>query len=356
MVIAALISVGSVLAGCSTSSTSSGTTTTPSVTQGKPVPSSGCKKPVAASVTDQRNELTVSDTTRWYLLTTPAPSTPSATSPKGTTPIPRPVVVDFHGLSEGATLHSVTAQFGQLGQKDGFIAVYPNGTGTPVQWDVSPTQTPNPDIEFVQALLTSLESNYCVDISRVYASGLSDGAFMVSLLACEMSTRFAAIGAVAGLQLPNPCHPSRKVPLISFHGTQDPILFFNGGIGYGVLNKALGTNYSAGDSASTTTTLPPDLTGKGVPATVQAWAVKDGCSRKFTDKKISSEVIQRTYSCPPNVDIVFYIVLGGGHSWPGSAFSKSVSGVTGFTTFQIKATETMWTFFQRFQLPLKTTP
>jgi len=30
--------------------------------------------------------------------------------------------------------------------------------------------------------------------------------------------------------------------------------------------------------------------------------------------------------------------------------------VTGFTTFQIKATETMWTFFQRFQLPLKTTP
>ena len=224
MVIAALISVGSVLAGCSTSSTSSGTTTTSSVTQGKPVPSSGCKKPVAASVTDQRNELTVADTTRWYLLTTPAPSTPSATSPKGTTPIPRPVVVDFHGLSEGATLHSVTAQFGQLGQKDGFIAVYPNGTGTPVQWDVSPTQTPNPDIEFVQALLTSLESNYCVDISRVYASGLSDGAFMVSLLACEMSTRFAAIGAVAGLQLPNPCHPSRKVPLISFHGTQDPIL------------------------------------------------------------------------------------------------------------------------------------
>ena len=155
MVIAALISVGSVLAGCSSSSTSSGSTTTSSVTQGKPVPSSGCKKPVAASVTDQRNELTVSDTTRWYLLTTPAPSTPSATSPKGTTPIPRPVVVDFHGLAEGATVHAVTTQFGQLGQKDGFIAVYPNGTGTPVQWDVSPTQTPNPDIEFVQALLNS---------------------------------------------------------------------------------------------------------------------------------------------------------------------------------------------------------
>jgi polyhydroxybutyrate depolymerase len=48
--------------------------------------------------------------------------------------------------------------------------------------------------------------------------------------------------------------------------------------------------------------------------------------------------------------VVFYIILGGGHAWPGSAFSRSISAITGFTTFQVDATTTMWSFFKRFAL------
>jgi len=65
---------------------------------------------------------------------------------------------------------------------------------------------------------------------------------------------------------------------------------------------------------------------------------------------LSSQVILRTYACPPKTSVTFYIIVGGGHAWPGSTFSQSISKITGFTTFQINATTTMWSFFQRFRL------
>lgn len=109
------------------------------------------------------------------------------------------------------------------------MAVFPNGTGSPVAWNTSTSTNPNPDLEFVTAMLNQLESTLCIDTSRVCASGFSLGSFMVSLLACTMSSRFTGIAAVSGLQLPTPCRTARHVPIIASDGTADPILFFNGG-------------------------------------------------------------------------------------------------------------------------------
>jgi polyhydroxybutyrate depolymerase len=313
-----------------------------------PVPSPGCKLAPTPSVTNQRQDIEISGTDRWYLLSTPDPSTPSAVESGASSPLPRPLVLDFHGLAEGAVIHSTTTQFGTLGQKDGFIVAFPNGTGSPVQWNTTTKGSTNPDLQFVAAMLSHIEATQCIDTSRVYASGFSDGAFMVSQLACTMSTTFAAIAAVSGLQLPKPCPTKRRVPIITFHGTADPILFFNGGIGTATLNKLLGRGGTG--SSTTTTTRPANLNGAGYPATVRAWAQKDGCSPRATNTRISSQVILRTYRCPAKTAVQFYIVIGGGHAWPGSAFSKSISNFTGFTTFQINATDRIWAFFQRFQL------
>jgi polyhydroxybutyrate depolymerase len=46
-----------------------------------------------------------------------------------------------------------------------------------------------------------------------------------------------------------------------------------------------------------------------------------------------------------------YIVVGGGHSWPGSDFSASIAQVVGPTTFDIDATALAWDFFSRFSVP-----
>jgi polyhydroxybutyrate depolymerase len=199
-------------------------------------------------------------------------------------------------------------------------------------------------------MLSQLEAQLCIDTSRVYASGLSDGSFMVSLLACTMSSRFAAVAAVSGLVLPKPCRPTRRVPVLAFNGTADPILFFNGGVGTGTLNRALGHGGPTSSSTSTTAPVHVNLNGPGFPATVKAWARKDGCNPHATDTRTSSQIILRTYRCPPRTDVEFYIIIGGGHAWPGSKFSQAISAVTGYTTFQINATDVIWAFFQRFQL------
>ncbi len=324
---------------------------------GAPVPSPGCHATPTPAVTNQRQNIEVDGMARWYLLTTPSPSTPSPTRPTATAangrrgPVPRPLVVDFHGIGEGAILHAATTGFGTLGQRDGFVAVFPEGSGTPVGWDTTDQAGTNPDLEFVNALLRQVEATECIDTSRVYASGFSLGSFMVSLLACTMSNRFAAIGAVSGLQMPRPCHTTRRVPIITFHGTADPILFFNGGVGTGLLQRLFGGSASSTSGPSTTTTTQPvRLNGPGVPATVRSWAVKDGCNPKPMDTKVASRIIFRTYACPARTSVQFYIVIGGGHAWPGSKISQSISSITGYTTFQISATAKMWSFFERFRL------
>ncbi len=348
------------LAGCSSSVASgSGSASTPStlsaatatVAPGAPVPSAGCALAPSGPATDQRGTIDVGGVPRWYLLDTPSPTTPSPTDHNRPTPgraIPRPLVVNFHGLIEGAVIQSQTTMFGVLGQRDGFDVVFPNGTGTPVQWDYSATSHPNPDLAFVTAMLDHLESTLCIDTSRVYASGLSEGSFMTSLLACTMANRFAAVAAVSGLIVPTPCIPARPVPVLAFNGTADPILFFNGGVGTATLNRVEGKTSSA--SPATTVPVKVNLHGPGFPANVKTWAGKNGCDPHSTDTRIASQVILRRYKCPPGTAVEFYIILGGGHSWPGSKFSQEVSSVTGFTTFQINATDLIWGFFEHFRL------
>ena len=299
--------------------------------------STGCSAPAPSQATGQAETLMVDGVPRTYLLFTPPPRR---------RPVPQPLVLDFHGLGEGDQIHALTTQMGQLGQRRGFVTAFPQGTGSPVAWDTSAAAAPSADLAFVSDLLATLEATNCIDTSRVYASGLSDGAFMVSLLACTSSTRFAALAAVSGLINPSPCHPARRVPLIVFHGTADPILYFNGGIGAGVLNHAL-----SGGPAVSTTTVAPRLHGPGVPATVQAWAVRDGCAPRPRDTPIHPHVVLRTYRCPAGVAVAFYIILGGGHAWPGSQFSQKIAGITGPTTFEVDGTATIWRFFQRYRLP-----
>jgi polyhydroxybutyrate depolymerase len=57
-----------------------------------------------------------------------------------------------------------------------------------------------------------------------------------------------------------------------------------------------------------------------------------------------------TFSCPAGAEVELYTTEGGGHSWPGSEFSKQVAAVVGKTTDTISANELMWEFFQAHPL------
>jgi polyhydroxybutyrate depolymerase len=350
-VVASLVALGVVASACSQSSPAALSKTSESKTTGDsgrstgaatvatvaPRPSPGCASAPQAELTLAKRTLTVDRKARWYLISTP----PSSSRVR-----PLPLVLDIHGLDEGAQIEALTTQLGPLGQRVGFISVFPEGTGSPLQWDTDATG-PNYDLDYVQALLDQVEADQCVDETRVYATGLSDGAFMTSLLACDMSNRIAAFAPVSGVQLPSPCHATRRVPILAFHGTADPILLFNGGIGLGVLKHALGQTKGP---APSTKVPPANLNGPGYPATVASWAKRDGCAANPVDTKLAPQVIRRVYRCPAGVAVEFYIIIGGGHAWPGSKFSEEIAAITGPTTFEINASTTIWAFFKRFQL------
>ncbi len=309
--------------------------------QGAPVPSAGCAVAPTGPATDLLQGLVVGGSPRWYLLTTPSPDSPDpsptvvGTSTSPSAPIPRPLVLDFAGLGESATVQADMSQFGTLGQTQGFVVAFPEGTGDPVRWDMTSLVSSNPDLAFVTALLDQVEATQCIDTSRVYASGFSDGAYMASALACSLSDRITAIGAVSGLQLPTECSTVRPVPIITFHGTADPILPFTGGTGSANLSQLLD------DTEATPTPIP---------TVVREWATRDGCATRSVDTEVANQVIEHNYRCPAGIDVLFYTVVGGGHTWPGSLSSEAESATDGPTTFQIDATSLMWSFFQRFQL------
>ena len=314
-------------------------TATTAAAEAAAAPSPGCEAGQALPQADLvETQFDVGGTSRRYLVSAPAQE-------EGADPLP--VVVDFHGLAEGAEVHAEMTQLGPMGVEEGFVTVLPHGTGAPVRWDTEPDAAANPDLAYVAAVLDRVEEERCIDTSRVYATGLSNGAMMSSLVACTMADRFAAVAPIAGLMLPEPCEPSRPVPVLTVHGTADPILLFNGGIGGGVLDAALG-----GGEAPSTTLPPADLDGPGYPEAVRGWAELDGCDTADPhDEAVSDTVTLRTYDCPEDSPVEFYVVEGGGHSWPSSEFSKSIERIVGPTTFDIDASQEAWQFFQQFTLP-----
>lgn len=310
---------------------------------GPAVPSAGCGTSAQQPVTKEKQFLDDSD--RWFLLTTPDDIDADT---------PLPMVLDFHGLAEGADVHALMTELPAYGQEQGFLVVSPHGTGTPVRWAVEPDIETNADLQYTRDLLDQLEAEQCIDLSRVYSTGLSNGAFMSSVLACTMSDRIAAVAPVAGVIRPEGCDPDRPVPVLAFHGTADPILLFNGGVGdrLGNVLPGIGGDAAATPVAEDEPALPEaDLDGPGYPQFAQEWATGNGCTGDPIDEDLTSAVIERTWDCPPDGVVDFLIVEGGGHTWPGSEFSNKLAKIMGPTDMEIDANELIWQFFQRFQLP-----
>lgn len=309
--------------------------------------SAGCGAEPVSPVIEAERTLTVDDVARRYLVTVPS-------AHDGETPLP--VMFDFHGLLEGAEIHAGMTAYSALAEAEGFVVVFPHGTDDPIRWNTDPA-APNPDVVYFDAVLEQVAAEMCIDHTRVYATGLSNGAMFTSVLICERADVLAAAAPVAGIMDVDPCGQSRAVPIVSFHGTADPILLFNGGIDTTAIPGlgGDGTDDTADDRPATEAA-PADLDGPGYPATVAAFAERNGCDSAYTDAELTAEVIHRVYECPDGADVEFYIVLDGGHTWPSSEFSRSIEAIVGPTTFDIDATRDAWEFMRRFTLPDVTTP
>ena len=152
-----------------------------------------------------------------------------------------PLVFVLHGAGGNAQSMENLTGMSSKADAEKFIAVYPNGTGTPSGWGVgfnpaSPWTAD--DVGFIRKLLNKIEANLKIDHKRIYSCGFSMGAMMTYRLGAEMSDVFAGLGIVSGTIVqkrpPNNTvseisQPSHPLPLIIFHGRQDHTIEYDGG-------------------------------------------------------------------------------------------------------------------------------
>lgn len=112
-----------------------------------------------------------------------------------------PLVLLFHGGGGSGKKFAKQTDFSDYADKEGFIAVYPDGIK--YNWNDGRDTTDAykagaDDINFIQTLVISLKSELPIDDKRIYATGVSNGGIFSHRLGCEMSDTFAAIGTVVG--------------------------------------------------------------------------------------------------------------------------------------------------------------
>jgi polyhydroxybutyrate depolymerase len=259
---------------------------------------------------------------------------------------PMPVVVDLHGYGESATLQADLTALGAYGDSHGFITVTPQVAAAVPMWI---TNLGGKDLAWIGALLHTIDTTMCVDRNRTFVTGYSNGAFMASSIACQFAGQIAAVAPVSGIEDPSGCHPSRPVPVVTFHGTADQYVSYTGGLGPAALklpaadgsSKNIGQELGAG---------APQLKGPSVPSLTATWATRNGCAKGPSTHAVTSDVTLIAYRCPNGSDVELYRVTGGGHAWPGSLFSKAIESAIGKVTYTISANRIIWAFFQAHPL------
>ena len=175
-----------------------------------------------------------------------------------------------------------------------------------------------------------MSDHFCIDQSRVCASGKSNGGGFVGTLACaKEGGEFAAFAPVSGAfytdnsETYQECSPSRpKIPMLEFHGGNDTTIPYTGGTGKG------------GEL--------PDID-----EWLGWWAERDGCNEKQVLNEDDGKVQHTVYDCRESKDglVQGYKIAGLGHDWP--SLTPNLDNDEGTV---IEATAVVMDFFQRWCL------
>jgi polyhydroxybutyrate depolymerase len=222
-----------------------------------------------------------------------------------------PVIVALHGLTWEADDWFDATWKASASQID-YILVLPEALE--LNWA---DRSFEPDVPFITAVLAELETDLCIDSNRIYASGASDGADMVTRLACDAGDRFAAMRPYIGLNYPEifeseGCDQPGPVPMTSYVGSDEPY-------------------YDLAD----------------IDEGVALWAERNGCPGEPVTETVAEGVTTTRYDdCSDGATVEIYMLDGVEHE---AAQIECGGNDPGFcTTYPFDTTGTMLDFFSRY--------
>ena len=241
-----------------------------------------------------------------------------------------PVVFVFHGGLGNPDNVEKTTDFSFKADREGFIAVYPYGTGSfekkLLTWNTwnccgYADKKNIDDVEFIKKVLENVKSKYKINDKMIFAAGFSNGGMMCYLLACEMPDKFAAVAPVAATMFnENECNAANDVSMIIFNSLDDKQIPYEGGIG--------------DESIVKVEKMP-------VGKVIDFWTKKFNCT--FLNKIDGNNYQKINFGNKNGTEIVFYRLQKGGHSWPGGEKGRFRADSP---LKNISATDLIWDFFK----------
>lgn len=195
-----------------------------------------------------------------------------------------PLLISLHGFQSFPFGQEFSSGWSQVADRKKFIVAYPAANWN--SWNLGQN---GGDVNFVTDVANAIAGKYCVDRSRIFLEGGSQGGYMSQRMLCDRTSTFAAASSHMGgrpeyfwdLFYNGECEPSRPAAVILTHGESDPLV----GIHEGESTRDNWVERNGCDATPVVGTLP------------------DGQLQSYTGCDAGSDVVWRTYT-------------GLGHAYP----------------------------------------
>ena len=237
---------------------------------------------------------------------------------------PLPLVINMHGYTLSRQQQMNFSNMNQVAECNGFLVVYPQGEPVDGRFGLAPGWD-EADVGFTLELIDEISADYQVDRQMIYATGFSMGGDMALRLAEELPDTIAAVASVTG-------HYDVKamlsMPVMQIHGTADTLVPFSN------IQPAVIDAYARVNRCNP----EPEVTE------LEDIDPSDGTTVELHTYTECSSYVGRD-GVSRHSDLIFYIVQGGNHNWPGD--NPEPPGYAIPANFDFSASNTIWEFFSR---------
>lgn len=253
-----------------------------------------------------------------------------------------PLVVVLHGAFSSGEEEAERTGLNKLADKEGFIAVYPDGMGLLgffQHWNAGfccgkAREINLDDVGFVRDVVSDVKRRVKVNPSRIYLVGYSNGGMLANRYASTYPEELAALVVVSGsvggrepdqneLEIIPP--PKQPLPVLIIHGSEDTHVPYKGGKQHAQAGKREFVSVSQ---------------------SALFWANADHCQgepHNHTLLKRHIEV-QSWDNCSPGSEVQLYTLRGWGHVWPSRELIAEYKQSSRFPGFD--AAEVIWSFLK----------